>query len=76
MPENVQSTPPEKLRLLRLRSELETAELAIANALLELHVSDTFTIAVSAAANEIKRARILVVGSLQAFDEDDVEAVK
>ena len=72
----IRSTDPEKLRLLRLRDELSRAQLALANATLEVSVSDTFAIATLNAGQDVNRALAIVISSLRGLNETAGEVVK
>jgi hypothetical protein len=72
----IEQTPPEQLRLLRLRGALELASAELEEAVLETHVSDTWAIAVLSAQQDINRARAVVLSSLQALAAEPNAVVK
>lgn len=67
---------PELLRLRRVRDELDKANLALANALIELTLADRFAIVTMNAAERTQQALQVVVGSIQALEKAEAEAVK
>lgn len=67
MPENVIPTSPEALRLLRLRALLDEAATLTQEAIIETTVSDTWAIALVNGANELNRARAVVLSSIKAL---------
>lgn len=72
----IDQTPPEQLRLLRLRTLLDSVAEELEEAVVETTVKDAWAIAVLSAQQDVNRSRAIVLSSLQAFKVDSNAVVK
>lgn len=70
------SDNPEHLRLLRLRTQLDSIRAELTEVEIETHVSDPWFVAIHAISSDLTQANGIVLSSLKAFRGDAGQVVK